>query len=451
MSPAESIVAMVLFWALAVLSVSLPPRYGVIAYVLLVQFDLTGLAFYADSSFGWQNAVKAIVIPAVLFVRIRPPDLLPSAARTTRNMWVLLVGYAGLSIAWSPFALSAVKMMGYFFLYSLMFLIFTHAWRHDWIRRNSLIFVASLSLALACVQTYALGNGYGDPLVDNRFTTFSDAQSFAPFLISMVILLLLCVRRTIGVWIASGAAIIGFLLTGSRSYFIAFAWVALIVVLAIGKRVRNKLSLGLILKTATVGAAVIVLLAVSVFSSLPHSRLNELLDVATTRNASVEDVQTFAWRLTIWGKAIQEISNRGLRGLIVGSGTSSAATVAMETGYFEESNVDPNRCIHDEFLRSLYEWGVIGLAAFVAFLFALVRLFMKLARLTKSPRAWAAVAVAGPLLIGLLIENIMADGASPGGIGFCLVFSAMVAQLRPALARAKVRVSIAARPAEASG
>lgn len=440
MNPGDMIAATLLFWVLAVLALGLPPRYGIIAYILLVQFDLTGVAFYSDSSFGWENAIKTVLIPTILLIRIRPLDLLPSGFTVTRNIWVFFVGYAGLSIAWSPHLLSGMKMMGYFYSYSVMFLIFVHAWRREWITRKSLSLIVLLSLLFAVTQTYALGNGYGDPLWDNRFTTFSDAQSFAPFLIAMIILLLLCVKRTLSGWLVAGAALIGFLLTGSRSYLVGFGWVALIVGLVLAKRFRNRLSFWLIVKTAASGGLVLALLAVFIVNSMPHSRLNELLDVVTSQNDSLEDVQTFAWRLTIWAKTAQEIANRDVRGLLVGSGTSSAATVAMETGYFQESNVDPNRCIHDEFLRSLYEWGVIGLLGFVCFLFVLIHLSFKLARLTKSPQAWAAVAISGPLLIGLFIENIMADGSSPGGIGYCLVFASMVAQLRPAFAPAKAPI-----------
>jgi O-antigen ligase len=451
MNPGDMIVPTVLFWVLAMLAISLAPRYGIIAYILLVQFDLTAMAFYADSSFGWQNAIKTVVIPTILLIRIRPFELLPAAFGSTRNFWIALVGYACIAIAWSPYRLSAVKMMGYFYSYSVVFIVFTHAWRRRWFTRESFITIATLSLLFGAIQTYLLGNPYGNVDKEGRFTSFSDAQSFAPFLLCLVILLMLCAKRTFASWLVAAATIIAFVLTGSRSYFVGFAWVALIVGLAMGKRFRQKLSLGLIVKSVLIGSAVIALLTVFILRSLPQSRLNELLEVATIHNDSVEDVQTFAWRLTIWGKTVQEIAGRSVPGLLIGSGTSSGAVVAMETGYFQEANVDPNRCIHDEFLRSLYEWGAIGLLVFVCFLFALFRLSLRLARLTKSSQAWACLAVSGPLLIGLLIENILADGASPGGIGYCLIFAAMVAQLRPAIVKAKVKVpaEIVIRPAGA--
>jgi hypothetical protein len=451
MNAGDMVVPTLLFWILAVLSVCLRPRYGIIAYIVLIQFDLTGLAFYADSSLGWENAIKTVLIPTILLLRVRPLDLLPSAFSGARNFWLFLIGYAALAAAWSPYRLSAVKMIGYFYSYSIVFVIFAHAWRRRWLNTRSLIAIASISLLLGAVQTYVLGNPYGDVDHEGRFTSFTDAQSFAPFLICIVILLMLCAKRTVANWLTAGAATVGFVLTGSRSYFVGFAWVALIVGLSLGEQMRQRLSVSTILKGALAGGLVIGLLSALVVRSLPQNRLNELWEVATTRNDSIQDVQTFAWRLTIWGKTVQEITGRSVPGLLIGAGTSSGAVVAMESGYFEESNVDPNRCIHDEFLRSLYEWGAIGLLAFVGFLTALIRLSFRLARLTHSPQAWACIAVSGPLLIGLLIENILADGSSPGGIGYCLVFAAMIAQLHPTLGKSKVASKVAIRPQGAIG
>lgn len=181
MTPEAMIVQTALFWTLAVLCVSLPPRYGVVLYVLVIQFDLTGLAFYADSSFGWENAVKVAAIPIILLVRMRPLDRLPPGFNYARNFWMIFVLYAGIAVVWSPYPLSAVKMMGYFYSYVAAFAIFVHAWRRRWLTRNSLIAIASISLIFAVIQTYMLGNSFGDPEYDNHFTTFSGAQSFLLF------------------------------------------------------------------------------------------------------------------------------------------------------------------------------------------------------------------------------------------------------------------------------
>ena len=451
MSPIAVFVTTAIFWILAILAIFLPPRHAVVAYILLSQFDFGITASYSDSSLGWENALKAVVISTILLLRVRPIDPLPSAFVGVRNLWMFLVGYAGLAVAWSPYRLSAVKMMGYFYAYTILFLIFTVAWRRKWLNSSSLIPVAFLSLLLGTLQTYCLGNPYGDPDYDNRFTSFTGPQSFAPFLLCMIVLLLLCVRRTSGGILAAVCAAVGLILTGSRYNVFGFVWVLLILAIAFTQSQRCEFNLFLIARNIMLGGAVAVLIAWVILSSLPKNRVNELLDVFSTRNASVQDVNTFAWRLVIYAETLKEISERNLLGLLTGSGTSSGAAVGIKVGYFQEATVDPNRIIHDEFLRCLYEWGVIGLLSFVGFLAALFRLSFKLVRLTRSPQAWACLAVIGPLFLGLLIENILGLGDSSAGVGYCLVFSSMIAQLHPAPSKVKVRNRILVYPVEQTG
>ncbi len=451
MTPTAIIVTTAIFWVLAVLAIFLAPQYGVIAYILLSQFDFGIAASYSDSSLGWENTLKAVVISTILLLRVRPIDNLPSAFAGARNFWLFLVGYAGLAIAWSPFRLSAVKMIGYFYAYTILFLIFIVAWRRNWLNSGSLIIVGFGSLLLGLLQTYCLGNPYGDPDYDNRFTSFTGPQSFAPFLVCIIVLLLLCVRSTFWGNLAAFCAAAGLIMTGSRYNIIGFVWVLLIVAIALSQRQHRKFNLLLITRKILVGGAVAVLIAWVILSSLPKNRVNELLDVFSTRNASVQDVNTFAWRLVIYAETLKEISERNLLGLLTGSGTSSGAAVGIQVGYFQEATVDPNRIIHDEFLRCLYEWGVIGLLSFVGFLAALFRLSFKLVRLTRSPQAWACLAVIGPLFLGLLIENIVGLGDSSAGVGYCLVFSSMIAQLQPAPSKAKVRNRILVYPLEQTG
>ena len=439
MSPAGEIVMTTMFCALAAFSLILKPRHAVVAYILLAQFDFGIAASYADASLGWETALKAIVLPTILLWRMRPIDLLPSACGGLRNCWLAFVGYAALAAAWSPYRLSALKMIGYFYAWTALFIIFTLAWRRKWLQSGSIILVASFTLVLAVVQTYLMGNPYGDPDYDNRFTGFTGSQSFAPLLVSLAVLLCLCVRRTISGMCLGALVIVGVLLTGSRYNVLGLLWVILIIGIAYAQRRHRNFSFFALAKNIAIGVSIAVIIASGVLYSLPKNRVNELLDVFTTRNASIEDVRTVAWRFTIYAAALDELSSRGWRELLVGSGTSSAATVGIRTGYFEAATVDYNRCMHDEFLRCVYEWGAIGLFSFVAFLWTGMRLSWKLARLQRSAEAWACLAIAGPLLLGLLVENILALGASAAGVGYCLIFASLVAQFRPAPATSKVR------------
>lgn len=432
------LVPTILFWLLVAIFLCVPPRYAVPVFILIAQLDLTGIAFYSDVSLGWENAVKVIALPTILLVRLRPVDLLPSPFKFARNAWMCLVAYAALAVAWSPYHLSGVKLIGYLYSYSVLFVVFACAWRRHWITRGWLIGLVSVSLFFAVLQTYVLGNPYGEPEYDNRFTTFADPQSFAPFLICMIILLVICNRRTIGSVTAALAAVVGLVLTGSRSNLIGFLWVVLIIGVALAKQANRHLRLSILLRNTSLGCIGLILISTLILNALPQNRINELIEVATSyENHSLESVGTFAWRLTVYAEAIKELSNRNWRELAIGSGTSSGALVGLQTGFFAEATVDPNRVIHDEFLRALYEWGLVGLLAFVCFLAALFHLCVRLIRLTSSPYAWAYLAAFGPLLIGLLIENIFADGASPGGVAYCLLFASLAAQLRPAVAKSE--------------
>jgi O-antigen ligase len=111
----------------------------------------------------------------------------------------------------------------------------------------------------------------------------------------------------------------------------------------------------------------------------------------------------------------------------VGSGTSSGADLVLEGGFFGEANVDPNRAIHDEFLRAAYEWGFLGLFAMLLFFGAVVKFGISIIREGTSPEGWAFLAISVPLLISLSVENVLADSGSPGGVGYNLILTSMVA------------------------
>src|SRR3954467_14167190 len=113
-------VARLFFWVFVAGSVFLPARCAVISYLLLVQFDLTGSAFYSSEILGWENAVKIIVVPSILFLRMKPFDFLNADVLRIGRTWLLLAGYAAVAVLWSPFRLSAVKMLGYFYAYTVL-------------------------------------------------------------------------------------------------------------------------------------------------------------------------------------------------------------------------------------------------------------------------------------------------------------------------------------------
>jgi hypothetical protein len=419
-----------IFWVLLVLVVVLPVRLSIVVYLILVQFDIGGLGNYSIGSLGFENTIKGIVIPTLLLVRIRPLQPLPPGCQVLCRSWLLLMGYAVIATSWSPFPLSGLKMVGYLYAYAIMFLVLTAAWQRGWLSDKAINTVIAITLVLAVLQSYVFGNPYGNPEYEDRFTTFAGAATFSPFLLCLLVLVLFRGPLTTSKIAAALGALVGLLLAGGRSVFVGFAWTLLMAGLAYAPRARRGIHFGPVLRTAVLSTLVVVCIILTVQWLLPGNRLNELFTSSRSGVSDVRNVETFAWRLSLYANTLSELQNRDVSRLLIGSGTSSAVIVSLDKQFTEEDVADPNRSLHEEFLRSAYEWGLPGLGAIVLFLCASVRLGWRSARLGKR-EGWAFLAISVPILFSFLIENILADGASPGGIGYTLVLALMVASLSP--------------------
>jgi O-antigen ligase len=260
-----------------------------------------------------------------------------------------------------------------------------------------------------------------------RFTTFSGAQSFAPFLLCIVVLLLFCEKLSVFTFVTSVAASAAILETGSRSTFLGLLWVLLVYGIFSATRSAQRIRLGMIFKRALWFAAAVAVILTVVVQLLPENRLNEMVTAAVEKNATVDDVGTFGWRFSLYQRTLDEVTHRSPVRMLLGSGTSSGADLVLDEGFFQEANVDPNRAIHDEFLRAAYEWGLIGLCAFLLFFGSILKFAFATLRDHRSPQAWAFLAISVPLLISLSVENFLADSGSPGGVGYNLILTSLVA------------------------
>ena len=421
------LVPTVVFWILTSLIVFLPVRWAAVFYLLLVQVDLSALSTFSISSLGYENAIKVILIPTLLLFRIRKEIELDAVSRKYLGFWALFTAYAALTILWSPYRIPAVKMIGYMYAYGVLLVVFSVGWHRKWFSAGVLMSIVWCSLAGATIQSYFLGNAFGSDEFQWRFTTFAGAQSFAPFLMALSVLLLFQERLSISVFLTVAGAGLGLLLTGSRSAFLGFLWVLLVYGIFSAVRSSKKVRLGAILKKMLLIAAALAVIFAIVIQLLPEDRLNEMVSAAMEKNSSIEDVGTFGWRLSLYLKTIDELSQRNIPQLLVGSGTSSGASLVLDQGFFLEEGVDPNRALHDEFLRATYEWGVLGLFALLFLLGTLLRLALRMIAREGSVQAWAFLAIFAPLLLSLTVENFLADSGSPGGVGYTLVLTCMLA------------------------
>lgn len=279
----------------------------------------------------------------------------------------------------------------------------------------------------AIVQSFVLGNSYGSNKFEWRFTSFTGAQSFAPFLLCLIVLLLFSKRWTLTTVAAGLGGLAGLILTGSRSVFLGLLWVLFISGFLMAARAGQRVNFRLVLRRTVMGIVSICAILAVVVTQLPDNRLNEMLLAMVSKNSTIDDVGTFGWRFSLYQTTVEELAGRNAWQLLVGSGTSSGARLALDAGIDQEESVDPNRALHDEFLRSLYEWGLVGLFSLTLFLFQAFRLGLSNALVQGSPQSWAFLAIFVPLMISLTVKNFLADGASPGGVGYSLVLTSMLA------------------------
>lgn len=129
----------------------------------------------------------------------------------------------------------------------------------------------------AIVQSFVLGNSYGSNKFEWRFTSFTGAQSFAPFLLCLIVLLLFSKRWTLTTVAAGLGGLAGLILTGSRSVFLGLLWVLFISGFLMATRAGQRVNFRLVLRRTVMGIVSICAILAVVVTQLPDNRLNEML------------------------------------------------------------------------------------------------------------------------------------------------------------------------------
>ncbi len=413
-------IAILLFATLSLGVILLRPRWSLVCFLLLSNVSLSGWQSGDSSSVAVDTVVKAVILPCCLFIKLRVDWESWTKWSIPSKLWVALTAYALISAAWSPNKLAAVKMFVYLLSYACLFPVFAKAWQAGWLNPSALVGASWGVVFIAAVQTYIVGNPFS--VDEGRLTSFTSPQYFAAYFVCVLALLLWSDLSRRILWSTALAILICIVLSGSRYVFLGT--LALVGMFWLTRR-RDSAREGGRLARAGVTILIIVLLGYwAVPKYLPDSRLNELVE--SYNEESVTPVGTFVWRLAIYDEGIQQIADRwpsDLPRLIFGAGTSSGIAVLsqLSSEYLEAE--DANRCIHDEFLRAQYEWGVVGLGLFLGFLGTTFWPYLKSIRCKKSVTAFVLIGILPTLLLGLTFENILAGPVAAGGTGYALILS----------------------------
>lgn len=415
----------VLFWILALGTAILPMRLSLLSMILLSHIDITTDSFMSASSVGLENAAKTVIIPALLFLRFTPKRITAIRTSPIAVWWIALVLYAAVTCIWSPFVLSGLKMVAYLSCYLVLGAVFLEGWNSRQLTPPLLATSLWLSLAMATIQTYALGNPYGtswDGLDVNRFTSFCSPQQFGAFLLAILSILLVTSQlRLVTVMLHTAGALAGIFLCGSRYVFLGALCLFPIVWVSHFVRSENPRTSG---KWILAGALSILMIIISlgvIVPAFPNNRISKVIQMTLEGRSPLDNVGTFVWRQGIYRQAWNHLAEREPLTLLLGSGTSSGAEVVLGWDRrYRTDSIDANRVIHNEVLRIVFEWGLLGLLIF--FLWATKILSaLRIAINSRVIPAYSFLALLPTVILGCLSENILSGSSAPAGVGFSLV------------------------------
>jgi hypothetical protein len=416
-----------LFWLLTLGVLFLPIRYSIICYIVAVNIDFSGPDFASATSLGIENTIKVVLFPLIVLMRVKFQPFNLIRYNKALIIWIIFVFYTGLTIIWSPYPLSGMKMLTYLISYGIMFVVFLYSWKKEILTVNSLVISFYFAFVLALLQTFVFGNLFGT--ADDRFTSFTSPQSFAMFIASILIFLLYKKSKVRNITLL--LALLTLFLNGSRVIMILTLLIFFIkwIEICLSRRTNNWYLWAYFGVWALI-TTVLVVFNIPKFA--PDSRLSQLINVMTGQQTQLSSIGTLDWRLGMYEYIINSSFIRNTFNILFGSGTSSGAEVAI--GYdsrYVASTIDANRVLHNEYLKVLYEWGLFGLLLFMIFIVSLIVILLKLVFWKfDSNITYIYASILILILITMASENVLANSSTPAGVGYLIILSYVVKELR---------------------
>jgi O-antigen ligase len=127
---------------------------------------------------------------------------------------------------------------------------------------------------------------------------------------------------------------------------------------------------------------------------------------------------TFLFRRQLNARTLNAITSSSAAQLLFGHGTSNGRLLL---GQLNKGIGDPNRAVHNEWLRILYEWGILGLLIWLAFMGSISAFAWSGVRIDPRGYAKPLLVYLPAFMLALLGENILAGAGHAENIGFILL------------------------------
>ena len=409
------IIVVTLYIVLTLITLFAPLRWSVAAYLLLACVDFPG----NRDSIGLLNAFRGFAVPIYLLWRLRKE----AGHRTiviAPVAWALLIVYAGIACFWSYFPTSAVKLVGHMTGTLLIGFVFARAAKGGYLTSKVVIPVVTGAILIAITQLLFLHDWTGEPA---RFDAFTPAQAFAAYLAALYCMALcgpgLATRTRLLLCSALGVSLV---FNGSRIWFCGILLATLIAFIISSTRAWVKiLTVGAVVLT---GCLLVVIRGTAlqmIHDAAPSNRIVAAAVAAYEGDINSEGLGTLRFRREVDQVGLSQIGQSTISELAFGRGTSNGALItgSLFRGY--AGLVDPNRMVHDEWVRVLYEWGLVGLFLWCVFWCSIVAYAFTGVRNDSQGYAKPLMTYIPALLLGLAGENFIAGAGNAISVGFLML------------------------------
>ncbi len=420
--PQAVLTARVIFLVLLPVILFGRPRWALLAWLLTANLDLTGPSTTVNSSVGWMNVVKSLGLPIYLWFRLRGT---PSTVWRTPPalFWLALVAYAGVATLWSAYPLAAVKMIGHMAGIVLILVVLEKFARRQVLDVTVWRWLIVISIAMAVFQTHVIGGltyGFDGPDQAVRLTSFVGAQHFAALLVAFLAVTLWLDRLpTWSRWTLVACLLVCIFLNGSRTWFLGALFVLTAYVRFEYRRVIGPAAVG------AAGIVMTVLAAGNLGLLEPDRYVNTDSRIIATLNALLAGQDTpgkaglrnIGFRAKIYRGLYEELSDADVSEVVFGHGTSNGAKIAKLV-LPRRQRLDPNRVVHNEWFRVLYEWGVVGLLLWLMSFMSLLAAVLMSRRRSRNTRMNTALLSYLPgFILALSTENAFAGAGMAMTVG----------------------------------
>lgn len=394
-----------------------PPRWAIAAFLVLSTVDIES----SGQGLGPMNLTKGLLLPAYLLWRLRRyRTQIVAGWPLGLAAWCGLTLYAAIAGLWSLFPLASLKLFGHMVSMLLIAACLTKAAHSGFLNARAVLPVATGLLCLALLRG-ALLPAYADE--PQRFTSFTTAQSTAALIAALYAIALSSsalgpVVRSLTCTLLAGALVFN----GSRIWFIGI--VIATVVQLFSARVSTWIRICAV-GTMLIAACLLVLEFDSIIRLLENgarsNRIASAMAALYRGDTTAAGLGTMNFRRKIDALAIDRLEHSPITQLVFGHGTCNGAVITGSLFHGYAQYTDPNRMFHNEWLRTVYEWGLVGFALWLIFIEQVVAFALRGAKGPWRDYAMPLVAYLPGFLLALGVENILAGAGNAASMGFLML------------------------------